>query len=300
MTQKDCSTPRNTNELHHFIAVNCHPFHDPTDVIDGLGVLDAALSIVRQTVADTLTVRVFWHGQEPDPHVQADLLTFGFAIHVAPHLSNGQNLNLQIDHAVALDCDTFFRVDADDTVTPERFVHQIQAFKQGDADLIGTGLTYRTAKGDVFDVVPRSQPTLRDYLENRFLLHPSLAIRLASFNRQGLRYRATRLEDKALIQDALVAGLRCQNLPILGGVYNVSPKARRAFSLKARGFRLNLELLWNMRSWTYLLYACLLFIAHVALGSEFLRKIRSLKTPMDVLKSHLSGLTKGWFRLNRF
>lgn len=260
-----------------FVAINCHPFHELDKVSSGIASCVEALSAFRMRADRYVQITLFWHRADKiNPHIKTMCTAAGFQIHHLPHHSNGQNLNAQIEQALCEEHDIFFRVDADDTVTVERFVLQSEALASNSCDICGAGLMYYNMSGQSQKVLPRETPLPRDYIENRHTLHPTMAFRLKALSQKGLRYRHCRLEDKAFILDAARLGLRFRNLQILAGGYHVGPTARRALQVKMQGFYLNLAFSWHQKSILLVIYACLMICFQILFGSKFLRYIRNL------------------------
>jgi hypothetical protein len=263
--------------LSHFVAVNCHPFHPPGAIKVGLKSVSNAINTFRAHCRDPIDVRVFWHNSHaPQKTILDDIASYGFSLTQWPHMGNGDNLNKQIDFALAHKFDTFFRVDADDTVTAQRFIKQAEILNTQACDICGAALRYKTEGGPSFILPPKANPGPRDYLENQFLLHPSMAMRLSAIQAAGLRYWPKRLEDKAFLLCAYQKGLRIINIPILAGEYNVSPGARKKFGQKWLGFQLNLKFIRSSKAFHLLPYACALFLLQALLGSQRMRALRHL------------------------
>jgi len=193
-----------------------------------------------------------------------------------PHLSNGENLNAQIDYAIRERFDLFFRVDGDDTVTAQRFVQQAAHLCADRSDIVGAGLRYHPDGQDPFVMTPRDAPGPIDYLENSYVLPPTMAFRVAAIAEAGPRYWDRRIEDKHFLYQALGAGLRVANLPLVAGDYTVHPGTRNRLSQKTLGLRLNFAFLWRARAMRFAPYAAALFALHVTLGPQRLRSIRYL------------------------
>lgn len=259
----------------HLIAVNCHPYHKLPDISAGLASVARAVGLFRQHCGDRIEVRVFWHNPDRAPEsLREQILADGFTLVERPHQTNGQNLNSQIETALEDGFDLFYRVDSDDTVTAQRFLRQADLLKTGLCDLCGAGLRYKPEGGSGFVMMPEIEPGPRDYIENKYLLHPSMALRLDAWERAGLKYWTQRLEDKALLLQARRAGLRVRNIPVVAGGYNVGPRSRNRLVQKWIGFKLNAAFLWHTRALHFLPYATALFCAQVLLGSHVLRLIR--------------------------
>lgn len=271
-------TQKQKDGLRHLIGVNCHPFHDPSRIVPSLQSLKKAFTEFGPKIKGHVQICIFWHGKPPSPEIGTVFAASGFDLVIRPHKSNGLNINTQLEYAQSLGFDTFFRVDGDDTVTADRFIAQAALFEDTPTDLVGTGLIYKTPFGSVFNTMPPQDPDARAYLENRFMLHPTLAMRLRAIEKAELRYWPNRLEDKAFILAARKSGLRIVNLPILGGEYNVGAKARRGVALKFLGFRLNIAFLRHESAFHLFPYAFILLFAQIFLGSQKLRYIRHLMT----------------------
>lgn len=261
----------------HLIAVNCHEFHKVTDLVRCMSSVAAAGRQFRSQNGDPIRVRVYWHATDgPEAWLRDRIARSGFELIHAPGSSNGENLNRQIDDAIRDGFDIFIRVDGDDTVTPQRFLQQSEFLTSGDCDLCGGGLHYMPPGVPGYVMLPRARPGPRDFLENQFVLHPSMGFRLDAFRRAGLRYWSRRLEDKALLLRAVKAGLRICNMGEVAGSYTVDPRARNQLSQKWLNFKLNLEFISYSRAFRCVPYAILLFAMHVTFGSDRLRRIRYL------------------------
>lgn len=261
----------------HLIAVNCHEFHREEDIALGLSSVAAAIEAFRGHHNDPVHVRVYWHGpHSPRQALRDQMASSGFELNRAEGRGNGPNLNRQIEDALADGFDIFFRVDGDDTVSEQRFIEQSELLMNGDCDLCGGGLHYLPQAMPGYVMQPPVSPGPRDFIENQYVLHPSMAFRLDAFERTRLRYWPRRLEDKALLLNARKVGLRIRNLPDVVGTYRVDPSARNLFSQKWLNLRLNLEFLTYSRAFGYVPYAGLLFSLHVLLGADRLRRIRYL------------------------
>ncbi len=259
----------------HLIAVNCHEFHKAEDIACCLASVAVAVGHFGSHIGDPIQVRVYWHNADaPAQTMRERVAESGFELIHAPRLSNGENLNRQIDDAVRDGFDIFFRVDGDDTVTQQRFVQQSELLTSGSCDLCGGGLLYMPPDAPDYVMQPGERPGPRDFVENQFVLHPSMGFRLDAFRRIGLRYWSRRLEDKALLLRASKAGLRIGNVAMLAGSYNVDPSARNLLMQKWLNLRLNFEFLIHSKAFRYIPYAFMLFALHVVFGSDRLRQIR--------------------------
>ncbi len=279
----------------HLVAINCHPFHAANAIHAAIESVDAAARAFRATYpADRLEVRLYWHNPEQIPAaLSAAAKALDVQVNSRPHHSNGTNLNAQIAEAARDGFDLFFRVDGDDTVARERLVLQSERLRRGHCDLCGGGLQYQPAGAAPFDVIPNHAPSPRDFLENRFVLHPTMAFRIDRFREAGLTYWVRRLEDKALILDAIRAGLRIRNVPKVLGTYRLDRSTRNSFAPKALGFRLNIALSRHRRSAFLGLYAIGLFAAHLVLGGHRLRKLRGFSGGrVPRVASHRSARTQ--------
>ncbi len=278
----------------HLIAVNCHPFHGLTAIHEGLVSLARAVGVFRQRSGDHVDVKVFWHNPKAAPDTLREQISAeGFDLVEQPHLTNGENLNYQLELAIREGYDVFFRVDSDDTVTAQRFIQQADVIKADAADIVGAGLRYKPEERSAYAVLPEPAPGARDYIENKYVLHPSMAFRLAAVDKAGLRYWSRRLEDKALLLSARKAGLRVMNLPIIAGGYNVSPRSRNRMFQKWLGFKLNLAFLWHTRALHLIPYAFALFFMQVAIGSHRLRHIRYLLHRRNAANLRAGGSAQG-------
>lgn len=259
----------------HLIAVNCHGFHALTDITRCLDSVAEAVREFSRHRSDPVKVRVYWHASaQPPQHLGRQVDAYGFDLVIAPGAINGENLNRQIDDALRDRFDLFYRVDGDDTVALRRFLRQADMMLSGTCDLCGGGLRYEPIGGESYLMQPSARPGPRDFLENQFVLHPSMAFRLDAVGRSGLRYWSRRLEDKALLLQARKAGLRIHNLSALVGTYTLDPAARNHFAQKWSNLMLNMDFLFYSRCLHYVPYAVMLFVLHVLLGSDRLRRIR--------------------------
>ncbi len=286
--------------MRHLIAINCHPFHDQTRILPCLQSLSAATSVFERNVSGRVDVCVFWNGTAPPANLERALQSFGFRLVTRHHVSNGDNLNFQLDYAIEHGFDAFYRVDGDDTVTIARLTAQAHMLQNDVADIIGTGLTYNVPNGGEYDTFPPTCPGARDYLENRYILHPTFALNVACIRDTHLRYWSQRLEDKALILQARKLGLRVMNIPILGGNYHVDENARKRLSLKILGLKLNFSFLVHEKAWHLMPYAVFLFLLQVSLGSSKLRFLRHLKYNPVAGKTVQKKPTTNFSSLNRF
>ncbi len=267
----------------HLIAVNCHPFHATQTLCAGLAPLARATALLRGAVAGRVEARIYWHGSGAAPGLlRRRAGALGLRLITRPHLSNGENLNGQIAEAAREGFAYFYRVDSDDTVFADRFVLQARLLMRGTCDICGTGLRYEPADGAAYDVIPPALPRARDFVENRFVLHPSMAFALDALSARGLQYWPHRLEDKALIAAADAAGLRVANLPLVLGTYRLGAQTRNRLAPKWLGLRLNLRFAWRRRAPGLLAYALFLFAAQVTLGSGRLRRVRQRLYGVDV------------------
>lgn len=260
------------------VAINLHPFHDLAALPACLDTTAASIRAANAAYPDAaLDGVLFWHRPDPVPYQIAEHATaLGIQIQRWPHHSNGENLNRQIDFAHASGRAFFFRVDADDTVAPARFGAQMDVLIAREADICGAGLLYIPEGGAAYPVLPRETPRARDFIENCFVLHPTMAIFLPSIAKAGIRYDAGRLEDKAMLSRAVRAGLVIRNLPMIAGTYKLGPQARTGVAQKWRSCVLNLAFATRMRAWHLAVYACALFALHLAFGPRRLRRIRYL------------------------
>ena len=274
MTQPNRATDMGPQDR-HLIAINCHPFHSPQSVTAGLAAVADAAALLQRETRERVETRLFWHSDARCPaHVQRRAQDLGIDISHFPHQSNGANLNRQIAYAASHDFTFFYRVDGDDLVFLQRFLLQANHLKRGRCDVCGAGLRYEPERGAPYEVTPAAEPGCIDFLENRFMLHPSMALRVAAITRSGLRYWPHRLEDKAFLADAVAAGLRLSNLPVLVGTYRVGRRARRGVIPAALALRLNCRFLARTRGLGLLPYAVALCAAQLLLGPHLLRGLR--------------------------
>jgi len=270
--------PDKTHDLcGHFIAVNCHPFHKPEHIKTALESLRPSVSHFRATSTSRVSVRLFWHNATPPPQAVTQVCQTQQmdCVHL-PHRSNGENLNAQIAAALTAGYAFFYRVDGDDTVHEDRFAQQAAALARGNCDICGAALRYEPQGGHTFVNQPPEHPRPRDYLENRYLLHPTMAFSLEAVGRTGLQYWARRLEDKALLSEATARGLRVLNLQTIAGSYRILPGTRERFAPKWLALRLNLIFLVRTRALNLVPYALILFFGQILLGSRKMRNIRHL------------------------
>lgn len=280
MTQKLLASPAQNLRRpmpRAFVAINAHPFHDLSELSNLIDSVKKAVDHYRRHSSKRIKCVFFWHNSAPIDHaLKAEIVHAGYDIKHYQHASNGENLNAQISHAVEAGSDIFFRVDADDLVAENRFTLQSEAISSNLCDMCGMSLRYIPDKGESFITQPPARPTARDFLENAFVLHPTLAIKLSALLNCGLLYSAARLEDKALYLDAVSSGLRILNLDTLGGHYRVATNTRSALHLKLRNLRLNLIFLVRTRQVKLLPYALVLFTAQILISPGKLRFFRSL------------------------
>ena len=260
----------------HLVAVNCHPFHAPEDLMRCLRSLVPAMVAFRRAQPGPVSVRIFWHRpDDPPPALRLIAARAGLTLCRLPHKSNGANLNAQIEFALRCGYDTFFRVDADDTVRADRFPAQAALLAAGTCDLVGCALRYCQDGTTPYLTRVAEHPGPRDFVENRFLLHPTLAIRLAALAETNLRYGCARLEDKEFLLKAHKLGLRVRNLDVIGGDYFIGRGTRATLSAAWRGLRLNLACIAAHREVGLLPYAVALFAARVVIGPALLRRWRA-------------------------
>jgi len=261
----------------HFIAVNCHPYHQECHIKAALQSLATAMATFRACTLSRTSVYLFWHNPKPPPRslVENCLAKQIACVHL-PHASNGENLNAQIRYAHGLGFAFFYRVDGDDTVYEHRFVKQSAILTRGVCDLCGAALRYEAEDDVAYANQPPERPSARAFLENRYLLHPTMAFSLAAFSRTGLQYWSRRLEDKALLSDAAQRGLRIQNIPYVAGTYRLQSGTRERFAAKWLALQLNVVFLWRIGAIQFVPYALALFVGQTLLGSRKMRKIRHL------------------------
>lgn len=267
--------PLRTAPAAHLIAINCHPFHDRAAVLDGLEAVASAADLLQHSTQEKVEICLFWHSPDPVPRRLKDhLMAHNIkAIH-ASHTSNGANLNTQIAYANTHGFTYFYRVDGDDRVYEPRFLLQARQLQRGLCDICGGGLRYEPHGCAPYDVIPIPEPQTRDFLENRYVLHPSMAFNVQALTTRGVHYWTRRLEDKALLAKADSKGLRIANLPLVLGSYRLGPQTRNGIAPKWLGFCLNLAFLRQRRAPALLPYAVLLFIAQLCFGSGQMRSAR--------------------------
>ena len=257
------------------VAINCHPFHDIRCIFRCLQSVATAALANKDSLS--LEVFVFWHHHDVPPEsLIRKASDLNFVLKAQPHQSNAENLNAQIDLALALKFELFFRVDGDDTVTPKRFAAQTAMLSTADCDICGAGLIYVQPGSPNRIHMPPAEPTVRDYIENRFLLHPTMAFDLRAIQKTGLRYRLGRLEDKALIAKALRLKLKIKNAQIIAGRYYVGPASRNDLRSALHSLWLNLTFLTERHAFVLSGYAVLLATVQITLGPRRLREFRYL------------------------
>ncbi|MEM6308681.1 MAG: hypothetical protein AAF754_01430 [Pseudomonadota bacterium] len=265
------------NRARYIAAINAHPFHDLARLGPCLQSVARAAEAFHSETGERLKPVLFWHNDlKPNASIQARCQEFQVDIVHYPHVSNGKNLNRQLDFACFHEFEFFFRVDADDVVYANRFQLQSAVFSNGSCDVCGGALEYVSELGVKFVTRPPCSPRHRDFVENAFVLHPSLAIRLAALNHHNLRYRMGRMEDKKLYHDMVLAGLRIHNLQDIVGVYMTSNQSRNRAALKFLSFSLNVHFLFATKSAFLMPYAVALFVAHMCIPPQKLRQIRAL------------------------
>jgi hypothetical protein len=261
------------------VAINAHRGHAGPDVLTAVqSVARALLQLSVARPAMTVTTALYHEDPALLPSTETAAITaLGIAVVPCPGRSNGARLNRQIDEAMAAGDDLFLRVDADDTVTEDRFLSQVSAFETLPLDLIGAGLIY-DQDGRRFGVRPRAAPRAPDFLLNRYLLHPTFGFRVETLRRTGLRYWDRRLEDKELLLRATLAGFRLGNVPAVWGTYHVRPEARGGADMARLTRDLNLAFLRGTGQRHWLPAAWAIYLARRLLPVGWLRRLRSRLT----------------------
>jgi len=258
----------------HFIAINCHGFHGTERAI-------LCAQSVLQSVRG-LSGRVkyvfFYHSDQPvSPSLLTQLEDLGLEVKCFPSGPNGAGLNVQI--AEAKNYDFFYRVDADDLVSEDRFRWQVEQFETTGCDISGGSLIYRNVKtGHEYQVVSPALPATMAFLMNQFFMHPTLAFRLSSFNKTNIRYGLDRMEDKGLAISAVKAGLKVVNDQRVYGVYNLNSHARNSRFFSNLNLKYNLAFIHAKTSYWAVFLALGIYLASLTISSERLRRIRRFLT----------------------
>ncbi len=274
----------------HFVAINCHPFHQLDHVKSALSSLCVALESFRNSTRVRIAAFLFWHNAVAPPREIAEICVAHRidCVHL-PHSSNGENLNAQILAALGSGFAYFYRVDGDDIVFDQRFQRQAAALASEACDICGAALRYEPQGRPTFVSQPPEHPGARAYLENRYLLHPTLAMSLEAVERTGLSYWPKRLEDKALLLEAIDRGLRIYNLQDVAGNYRILPGARERIAQKWLALKLNLLFLRNNQELYLMPYAVALFLGQLLIGSRNMRKIRYLAYRHSTVEANSKG-----------
>lgn len=260
----------------HFIGINHHRFHDPKLVEEAVRSTAQAIEVLVLDPSRDVRVVLFHDARGALPsQLLAEFRDLGIETKTVPSTSNGEGLNAQIELARKDGANFFYRVDADDTVAPDRFCLQANLLEQDRADVCGGGLTYVNVEtSESFDVCPAETPGAIDYLTNCGMLHPTLAFQLDRFHEAGIAYWSRRLEDKQLGLQILRSGLRLYNDQAIYGRYNLVPAARKSFEIARLNFRLNTSYLLTSGRILYFPFALALFLASSLIPSHALRRLR--------------------------
>ena len=264
-----------SNSVSHFIAINYHGFHDVNTALDCIhSVLLSASGLSGQ-----VEITFFNHSGRPVTTKLADgLEDLNVTRRDFSESSNGEALNMQIERAKGFSF--FYRVDADDLVSPGRFKWQSQLLANSECDICGGGLIYHNIEtGREFHVLPPEMPGTISYLFNQYFLHPTLAFRLETFTP---RYGKCRLEDKELAFSALKSKLTVFNDQRVYGIYNLNPNARNGNIFAHRDFKLNLDYIQAAHSYWALPLAYGLFAASLLISRQKLRNIRKVLIPKSI------------------
>ncbi len=258
----------------HFIAINCHTFHE---IEDALACVRSVILSARGMTGTVKTV-LFYHSDQPPPQLFLDQVeAMPLEVMHLPNGTNGDCLNDQIMQAQGYDY--FYRVDADDLVSEGRFCWQAEQFVTTGCDISGGGLIYKNRiTGQEYQVIPPAAPASMAFLMNQFFLHPTLAFRLESFNRAHIRYGRERLEDKGLAVTVVRAGLDVVNDPRIYGVYNLNPDARNGSKFNILSLKYNLSFIFAKRSYWAIPLAGGVFMVSYIFSKERLRRFRHLLT----------------------
>ncbi len=256
----------------HFIAINFHGFHEANTALD---CVRSALSSAKGLSGPVELV--FFHPSNPP--LPNDLVKGLEALSVTrmglPESSNGERLNAQLQKSEGFSF--FYRVDADDLVSKDRFKWQSAQFLNSGCDICGGGLVYHNIEtGERSDIFPPERPGILSYLFNHHFLHPSLAFRLETFK---LQYSADRLEDKELALLARRANLIVRNDQRIYGTYNLNPNARNGKSFAKRELKLNLAYILETRKYWAMPIAFGLFALSRLVKRDTLRNIRKIILP---------------------
>lgn len=261
----------------HFIAINHHRFHDTSLIVPAIRSVLHAAARFRTACPDQEVRIVLFHQSAglDQPCMDRLRALAGLEIVEQPPVSNGAGLNAQLDMAEAAGALWFYRADADDPVSPDRFLRQARLLHSSGADVVGGGLIYNNlSTGERFDMVPPSRPGPLDFLTNRALFHSTLAFRLDRLHAAGIRYWSRRLEDKQLALQIARAGLHVVNDSALYGAYNLNPKARSGLGPARLNLSLNLSMAWQSHRPDLVPLALGLFCASALLPSQTLRRLR--------------------------
>jgi len=257
------------SQASHFIAINYHGYHSSKAALDCV----RSVLLSAKELSGQVDITFFHHSHDPVAaalaigleNLRVDRMDF-------PDNSNGENLNRQIEQAKGFSY--FYRVDADDLVSPERFKWQEEHLSKSGCDICGGGLMYRSKETcNEYQVLPPASPGTISYLFNRYFLHPTLAFRLETFK---IRYGQNRMEDKELALFSFMSGLTIVNDQRIYGTYNLNPNARSGKTFARRDFGLNLAYIRAARSYWALPLAYSLLVLSLLIHRDKLRIIRKI------------------------
>ncbi len=261
--------------MNYLVAINFHSFHDVKFLIQSCKSVILSVEEFKKTKQEKISIIVF--DSSPKKHTSEVMSFFSKAniqLEKMQFSVNGENLNYQLEYAKNNDYDIFFRVDGDDLVFKDRFIRQAQLLENNkNIDVCGGGLLYENQlNSKTHTVMPRENPSDFDYMANRYCLHPTFAIRLASLP-IDLKYWNKRIEDKKFILDAKKAGLNFVNDQHIYGVYYYHPKSRNSLNVAFTSFRLNARWAINFNPSALFMSVAFLFL-NIALPADFLRWLR--------------------------
>lgn len=256
----------------HFIAINFHRFHDD------LAAIDCTVSVLKSAKAlrEKAKITFFNHaGHAVSSKLATALENMEITLVNGPSGSTGESLNYQISQAHGFNF--FYRVDADDLVSADRFGWQSKILANGDCDICGGALIYRNIKTkSEYLVTAPLRPKTMAFLMNHYFLHPTLAFRLERFEKRKLRYKNQRIEDKSLALSALKAALKVQNDPRVYGIYNLNPDARNGWAVSWLNLKLNIQFILAAHSYWAFPVAIGIFTATTVFRRNTLRNIRKV------------------------
>ena len=261
--------------MNYLVAINFHPFHDMQSLIRCCKSAIVSIEEFKKNKQDKISIIVFdSSSKKHSVEVMGFLSKSNIKLEKLQFLGNGANLNYQLDYARNNNVDIFFRVDGDDLIYKDRFIRQAQLLeKNNNIDVCGGGILYENqVSTKSYSVIPGAEPGDFDYLMNRYCLHPTFAIRMASLP-VDLKYWSNRIEDKKFILDARLAGLTFVNDQHIYGIYYYHPNARNSVSSAFTSFKLNAR--WSLAfNPLALFWSFIILIVNVALPTNFLRSLR--------------------------